>query len=379
MRHQQPVCNDYVDLYDSSGTQNQPMPLMLEDLKQNYKYIAFCQDGANEQVKALENHLVDYGDNHDLDLVWVKYAGGASLTQSRNDVGKFHQIMHNTLSHSKYKYESVTRPPGRAWLELENILRHYLDPMSFATVWKAMCHSPVLLNNAFSTKNIISSGVKSGVCPLNERTILEACPHTKHFSDNDLDWLVNTACAQLANAVEDCDMVSELTFDEILSPRNGLDNCPPKYSGKSLNTMGVGRQRALIYGQNFRNGRAMLKADEESRLLNIKLWRPDDRDKAKELIDLQKAYERDMGIGSHCSTRKRVVVVKCANPACALFKNDANAKTIWEKCGVGFGDGRSKCRVTFCDAQACRELLMSHRRVCQKNSASAREQGEELN
>lgn len=51
-----------------------------------FQKIAIVQDGAG-QIQAIENTLLSYCDENHLQIIWGKYAAGASPTQSRNNKG----------------------------------------------------------------------------------------------------------------------------------------------------------------------------------------------------------------------------------------------------------------------------------------------------
>ncbi len=59
-----------------------------------YQHIAIIQDGANGQIKCLENTVVDYCQENKLDITFCKFADGTSLTESPNDKGVMHASLH---------------------------------------------------------------------------------------------------------------------------------------------------------------------------------------------------------------------------------------------------------------------------------------------
>jgi hypothetical protein len=157
--------------------------LMLDDPfneeKEKYKYIAVVQDGALRQIRAIENHLHPWSEEHDQNIIFGKYAAGGSIYQSPNDKGKMHSMLHQLFKSSKFRYEDFVGPDTGRWQYLKNIMKNALDSSSFKTIWKCLCHAPQFLDKAFTRSNIQTAFDLSGIYSrsagkFNETTIMSS-------------------------------------------------------------------------------------------------------------------------------------------------------------------------------------------------------------
>ena len=85
--------------------------------------------------------------------------------ESPNDLGAPHQIVHDLFSSSHFRYEDAPDPIGLPYQQLKAYLGKYLDPSSFKTIWKFCCKSEEIVNNAFTTSNVLSAFKKAGIYP----------------------------------------------------------------------------------------------------------------------------------------------------------------------------------------------------------------------
>jgi hypothetical protein len=136
----------------------------------------FC-DGAHAQIKALMDKMTKRIKKKGLKFALGKYSGGCSMTESANDQGKMHQVLHNGFKSPSYRYGTIKELPGAAWKALRVILSGTLDPASLKSVWQCMQESQDFLAKAFQPLSIKSAWKKSGVVPYNPKVILSKCPH----------------------------------------------------------------------------------------------------------------------------------------------------------------------------------------------------------
>lgn len=66
------------------------------------------------------------------------------------------------------------------------------------------------------------------------------------------------------------------------------------------------------------------------------------------------------------SKRKRMTVVNCSNPCCkaTCYKDDYENKNTWNYCYSSNTTPKKKCKIVFCPADSCREMLLAHKEVC---------------
>jgi hypothetical protein len=203
-------------------------------IEHKYEYIAIACDGAFAQIDALLNHLNDKFISKGKKIMFVKYSGGCSMTQSPNDQGKMHIILHACVRSPSFRYENYSDPLGLNWLELKSLMKLYLDGSSFKTIWKCTCYAEDFLEKAFTTMNVKSAFRRAGVWPLNYARILSKCPHFRELNQEKADYVYNSV-NQLSDVVKEHGYIPEDVFQDILSNEfEGLDNCVTKH-GKPLN------------------------------------------------------------------------------------------------------------------------------------------------
>ena len=129
-----------------------------EKVKEKFKYLCVAFDGDHPQIVATERVLIPRSMKKQQDLVFVKWAGGCSMTQSPNDNNRgMHPVLKKIYGDSKFRYDPIADPHGGKWSILKEYLKRFLDPASFRTVWKAMCYAPATLQNACKASSIRSA------------------------------------------------------------------------------------------------------------------------------------------------------------------------------------------------------------------------------
>ena len=221
------------------------------------------------------------------------------MTQSPNDNNRgMHPVLKKVYGDSKYRYGAIADPPGEKWKLLKALLMKYMEPVSFRTVWKAMCYAPSTLENACKASSIRSAYHNTGIIdqnklieiqngietdPSNPRTILGVNPFFNSFSKEDGEYMLSKV-EDFAEITSRCGYIPEEEYAKVLMGKAYLDNCPiPKTGAKPLNDLVTNRQRNLIMSnealvdqcrarvENVKMG----AADKESKEINAKVFKPD--------------------------------------------------------------------------------------------------------
>jgi hypothetical protein len=87
-----------------------------------YCKMAMGLDGAYGQIVAITKFITKL--DNAKDTLFIKYSGGASMTQSPNDVGHCHMVLHSLYRSNKYKdCNNIADPEGPHWQELKSFLK----------------------------------------------------------------------------------------------------------------------------------------------------------------------------------------------------------------------------------------------------------------
>jgi hypothetical protein len=196
---------DAAALEEIMSSQSQPMSQgaevaagaddQLTAAEQKFGLMALHSDGEHFNLDVIVDDLIPYVKENDFNVVFCKFAGGASMTSSPNDIGLgIHPPMHKYFHSSSFKYEDGDSPfpAGRKWEDLKSFLCKTLATKDFKTIWKALKHSPGVLNKALTQENIKSAFQHSGIItsegvrrvqngetknPSDPVTMLSKCPH----------------------------------------------------------------------------------------------------------------------------------------------------------------------------------------------------------
>jgi len=214
-------------------------------MRKRYEWICLACDGAYGQITAITDQLSDYAYRHALDTLMMKYGAGRSLSESPNDLGWMHSILHRCFKKYKFKYGPYDDPSGKVWVDMKAFLRKHLDSTSFHTVWRCFCHAEEFLEKAFTKSNIRNAFFISGIAPLDFVTVMSHNPYFRTLSKEDAAWIISDAIPQVSEVCAEKGFVPEDDLHRILAVRPGLDNSAPR-KGMALNDMSTNRQRALI-------------------------------------------------------------------------------------------------------------------------------------
>ena len=100
-------------MYDASITTTTTTSISLILLKlDTFKEMVLAMDGALPQIDAMKNIVTNLNTSQQLNLTLVKYAAGCSMTQSPNDVGNMHRLLHMFFKNSRYALNDVSDPSG---------------------------------------------------------------------------------------------------------------------------------------------------------------------------------------------------------------------------------------------------------------------------
>lgn len=236
------VCTKRMELINHSQTQH------TDD--NPYKYIAIFQDGAIGQIRAIEHTLLQYCDDNNMNIIFGKYAAGTSLTESPNDHGIMHALLHKFFKSSSDS-ENIEYTTFD-WIQLKEDL-NVLDSQSFSSVWSCLLRAPNILNRAFTRHNISKAFSEAGIISSNgqfsDRRILAHCPHWYNLNSADQNWLISKL-PEFYEIFTQNGYIPEETYDNILGERSHIDT-PPHRVGMLLNDMVINRQRNLIIGTNM--------------------------------------------------------------------------------------------------------------------------------
>jgi len=138
-------------------------------VREKYKWIALFCDGAQPQIDVILNQLNDYLLKKQKNIIFGKYAAQCSMTQSVNDRGKMHSILHESFKSTAFRYgKSNVDPPGIAWAGLKSLLQDNLNTEDFNCFWTCIQSAGTFLNKAFSESNVKSALEKSGIVQSNK-------------------------------------------------------------------------------------------------------------------------------------------------------------------------------------------------------------------
>jgi hypothetical protein len=216
--------------------------------------VIIASDGALGQVDAVLRKINKWVETNAFPVELVKYAGGCSMTQSPNDVGAMHRILHACFNNPSYRYEDGPDLAGGDVAAFKALLKSSgMKPGSFKTYWMCLMHSADFLEKAFQPLYIKSAFKTAGIAPYNAKKILSVNPYFRRCTTPDAQFLVDSI-PELAAAYEKHDRVREEDYEEILFKEGvgAMDNVPTKTTGKALGKMIASRQRfSRLDGEEF--------------------------------------------------------------------------------------------------------------------------------
>ena len=327
-----------------------------KEVQRRFKYICLARDGAYAQINATEE-LQHWNESKGVFMLWMKYSGGCSMTQSANDLGACHQIMKQQVADSKYRYDDIIQePPGVPYRELKAFLLKYLDASSFATYWKFICKCEAFVDKAFSISNVQSAFKKAGVYPRSNEMILSKNPEFRNLNENEAAYVL-ASIQRFSDCVDAKGYIPEEAFDEQFDAEENIDTVPAK-RGMPLNEMATNRQRAMIDSHP-----KWIELQEERR----ELRRIEEESKAqKDAAKAQKIAAREAKRIADIENNIPPAAVRytlCSAPGCENKTPSQGKKPRgWYKC-TGKG-----CRTWACGLVPCTNACKLHEAGCTKSN-----------
>ena len=351
----------------ASSSSSHPPVFIRKDpsiVKERFRKMALASDGALSQINALLDELKK-SDNVIVreHIMLVKYAAACSMTESPNDHGKMHQILHLLFSSPQFRYDQNHNedPRGEKWIHLQEILLKYLDAASFNSIWSCLQRAEAFISKAFNKMNVESAFKESGVYPFEARKILSRNPHFRKLGKDDAD-LVLYSIGPLSEMCKLHGYIPEEDFEAILGD---IDNSPEKLTGMHLNDMHTSRQRSMIItNESYLRERGILpvlntNSNDQDLQLNLNAERTNPGVGTNAEIEDATAgvvVTTDAQINGTKSPRK----TRCSNVNCKSTREAKNHN--WYKCkGL-----KKNCRVTFCNDPQCCEMAVNHNQICVK-------------
>lgn len=311
------LINEGVVVYDESS-----------DPTERLKYATLGMDGDMPQVNLSLKYFPDWIAKHEYNVNLIKYPARCSMTVSPNDVGHGHRVLKQTIKSDHFRYsETYIVPDGTNWQALMDELEATLDRASYDTIGRLVAQAPIIIKKAFTDSTVISSWETCGLLPLNTRTILARNKFFLELNQEDADYMHNDCLPLLTECMKMNGHIPESYFEEVLSAKDGLDNCRPKLSGLPLDEMHTSRQRAVV-----------MNSDGYQQHINA-------------LIARKSSKPNPYLLSSSSNKKSSTVQRLCSN--CSMVKNDKSS-VVWINCCVKY------CRKWSCDKNDCLESLRKH-------------------
>jgi hypothetical protein len=216
--------------------------------------VVIASDGAHAQLEASLTQIAARIEKYDKPVDLTKYCGGCSMSESLNDIGAMHRILHTTFKSPSYRYTSDYQDiHGKAVRELKAWLSSRLEAASFRTFWKCLMHAQDFLAKSFQPSLVKAAYKTAGIFPVNYKRVLSVNPYFRTLPTVDAQAVIDHI-PELGMIFNKWDMVPEVDFDTLMQKEDGerLDNVPTKTWGMPLNDMVACRQRAgRVNGPEF--------------------------------------------------------------------------------------------------------------------------------
>ena len=299
-----------------------------DDPTERLEFATLAMDGDLPQVNLSRDYFPDWITKHQYKINLIKYPARCSMTVSPNDVGHGHRVLKQTVKSDHFRYaETYAVPAGANWAALMSELKNTLDSSSFDTIGRMVAQAPMIIKKAFTGSTVISSWETCGLLPLNTRTILGRNNFFLELSQEDADYMHNECLPLLNECMEMHGYIPESYFEEVLSAKDGLDNCKPKLTGLSLDEMHTSRQRAVI-----------MNSEGYQQHINTIVARKSSK---------PNPYSATSTSNKKSSTKQRLCL------RCNIIKNDLSS-AIWMNCCVKY------CRFWCCPGELCLQALSVH-------------------
>lgn len=322
--------------------------------RKQYEWICLACDGAYGQITALTDEICDYALQHALHTIMTKYSAGRSLSESPNDLGWMHSILHQSFKSYKFRYGQFDDPPGKLWADLKAFLKSHLDSSSFKTVWRCFCFADEFLDKAFTKDAIRSAFRKAGIAPLDYVTIMSHNKHFRELSKPDAEWVISTAIPAATKICSEKGFVPEEDLKRILNERPSVDNSVARKK-KQLNDMATNRQRALILNHpEFLQQLKVKKAAAAAK----KAAEEADGEQGGDGMKKRKKSQQPAGGAKKVKSGEGDSSGGASGMLCSACHTAGSKGGAWKKCSWRY------CRQWFCPGGVCKDAVAAHEAVC---------------
>ena len=147
-----------------------------DEIREKFKFMIYAIDGEHNQLKCTIEDLIPRCNRKDFHIIYIKWGGSCSMSQSPNDKGKgLHLVIHYGYGNPSFKFDKeFPEPPGEQWSQLRKIVSDLMLAADFKTLWKAMKSAPKILSKALTLSNLESAWDATGAITLEGRVEVKA-------------------------------------------------------------------------------------------------------------------------------------------------------------------------------------------------------------
>ena len=318
---------------------------MIDAIREKYKWTTLIRDGAYGPI-SVGPEMDSWNRGKGRQMFMAKWSAGCSMSESPNDLGHMHQILHALFSNADFKCRVSADPPGTYYRALKAYLQKHLAPASFQTFWRCICSMEAFMNKAFSQFNVQSAWRAGGINGdiVDAPTIMGHNPSFANLPDSKASNLLRLIDAVFVPYWWQHGLVHEWVFEEVFSGVDNIDTINQGRAGKPLNAMATNRQRFLMDNHSCWKEELQRRREAEEYAQAEKQRKAEERQQADML---RPAKNR-----------------QCCQPGCVQFidittssMKRSNEKT-WRKCR---GKG---CRFWGCTEH--HNVVGLHENACQK-------------
>mmetsp|Transcript_16093 Transcript_16093/g.15450 ORF Transcript_16093/g.15450 Transcript_16093/m.15450 type:complete len:669 (+) Transcript_16093:53-2059(+) len=343
------VCSQY-------GSQSQPdassqpasQPKPEAEVREKYKHAVHMRDGAFGQINA-GSALHEWCVRHAYFIFMVKTSAGQSMSESTNDLGYMHSILHRLFGSKDFKCKQMDDPPGPLYSHVKDYLQKYVTPTSFNTFWKCIVAMKPFMLKAFTPSNVLGALSVGGFegPNININTMMGHNVEFSNLPQSQSDKVLGLIESVFSHYWYGHALIHEKVFNDVFEGEEDIDTLSSNY-GKDLNLMATNRQRFMM--DNHEAWLAeMSRRKEEANMISDEKER---KRLEKEIKDANRPQK----------------IRDCSDPSCPNQIDISNKKLkkdneqLW-----------SHCTGTRCNVWGClehKEMVKSHMAICNKINAS---------
>lgn len=282
-----------------------------------------------------------------LNIEYLKWAGGCSSVQQPNDVSTCHHVAHQRIRSFQYRHESPPEPSLEMKLFIDH-LENRIDSDSFKTYSKFLKHVERFASEAFNAKAVQDGWKNCSYLPFSTAKILSKWPYWEDAEFQMYHEQILAAVDELSIVAlergEVTDLEMQTVFDELEIP---ITFPPIKTDKADLAIM----NRRVTWGNNetFLSENKRRKEAEE--------LAKQEREAVQRAKNASKPATSLEYIEKLATSRKRPI--KCADPGCETKLTPTSKFEDWECCCL-------KCLFVFCGEPTCHLALDRHQSICAK-------------